>query len=57
VDVQIVHPRGTDLMVPARPDLWHRITEIDGLNTLLGRPEFCRHAAALCACNQYFSQM
>lgn len=47
---QIVHPRGTDVIVPARADLWHRINEIDGLNTLLGRADFCRVAAALCAC-------
>ena len=48
--MQIVHPRGTDVIVPARADLWTRINEIDGLNTLLGRPEFCRVAAALHTC-------
>lgn len=44
----IAHPRGSDSIVPARHDLWHRISETEGLNSLLGRPEFSELAARLC---------
>ncbi len=46
---QIAHPRGCDRLVAARPDLWHRICETDGLNSLLGDPDFCAVAALLCS--------
>jgi hypothetical protein len=47
---QIAHPRGADAIVAARPDLWNRVCQTDGLNALLGNRDFCATAALLFAC-------